>query len=80
MSKLDRLLDLDSDPIRNRPQPRTVHPGVQGALNFLKSTPGRLLVPLTAGALVTAALALTTPDNPAPPPPPSITTPNPTAP
>ena len=72
MNKLDRLLDLDSEPVRNQPQPRRVHPGVSAAVNTLKSAPGRILVALAAGGLVTAALAIASPDQPAPinPPPP----------
>ena len=74
MSKLDRLLDLDSDPIRNRPRPRRVHPGVYAAANHLKSIPGRFVVALAAGGLVTGALTLTSPDQPAPTNPPPTST------
>lgn len=70
MNRLDRLLDLDSDPIRNRPQPRRVHPGVYAAVNHLKSVPGRFVVALAAGGMVTAALAMTSPDQTAPTTPP----------
>ena len=66
MNKLDRLLDLDSEPVRNPSQPRRVHPGVSAAANTLKSTPGRVLVALAAGGMVTAALAIASPEQPAP--------------
>lgn len=73
MNRLDRLLDLDSEPARNPPRTGGVQTGVG---HLLKTGPGRLFVTIAAGAAVTAAISIGIPEEPTPPAPPALSQPS----